>query len=417
MKTSRVRQRLRTLAHRLAPREHRRLAKSGYAFAVADAVDQLNPQAWDAAAHGSSVFFSRRYLKVLESHRPPNLEPRYALITNAGVPIAAVACQVVTLDADRVGKKRTSSRVLSRALRPALQGLKGVLRERVLVCGNLLTWGQHAVALSEAGRANPDRAWAAVTEALYRIRRVERISGGSDLSMIKDIDGGDPTLPSLAAAGFRRVETEPNMALAIDPAWTSYDDYLAALDGKYRKSARQIFKEIEESGALVERCSDLQPLAEDFHRLYLAVQDNNVMRPVTAPASYLAALGREFDDGVRTTIIRRDGALLGFVVTLRDGETAVGYHIGFDREAAETAPLYLRLLHAVVADSIDLGCRRLSLGRTALEPKARLGARPEPMEMWVKHRTGGVNFVLGNLLASINHAEAPERNPFKKAKV
>jgi len=74
------------------------------------------------------------------------------------------------------------------------------------------------------------------------------------------------------------------------------------------------------------------------------------------------------------------------------------------------------LLHAVVADAIDLGCRRLSLGHTALEPKARLGAQPEPMEMWVKHRTGGVNLALGLLLGSIEPTAAPARNPFKKTR-
>jgi hypothetical protein len=114
-------------------------------------------------------------------------------------------------------------------------------------------------------------------------------------------------------------------------------------------------------------------------------------------------------------VLRRDGKLAGFVVTLKDRDLAVGYHIGFDRDAAKDAPLYLRLLHAVVEDAISLGCRRLSLGRTALEPKARLGATPEPMEVWIKHRTKGVHLLLGRLLAAHDHAEAPERNPFKKS--
>ena len=416
MKTSRVRKRLESIVHRLAPREHRRLRRTGYHFAIADAIDQLNPAAWDAAAADSSLFLSRSYLNLLERHRPANLEPRYALVSENGAAIAAIACQVVTLDAERVGRRRTTTRRLARALAPAVDQLKGVVRERVLVCGNLLTWGQHAVALSPRGRLDVARTWSAVAEALYRIRRIERVAGGSDLSMIKDFDLGSLTSPSLTDAGFRRVETEPNMALAIDGGWKSHDDYLAALDGKYRKSARQIFKEVADSGATVERCHDIAPLADEFHRLYMAVQANNVIRPVATPSSYLVALAETFPDDFRATVIRREGALLGFVVTIRDGESAIGYHIGFDREAAQTAPLYLRLLHAVVADAIDLGCRRLSLGRTALEPKARLGARPEPMEMWVKHRTGGLNFVLGNLLASIDHAEAPERNPFKKVK-
>ena len=84
--------------------------------------------------------------------------------------------------------------------------------------------------------------------------------------------------------------------------------------------------------------------------------------------------------------VKRAGEILGFVNTVKDGETAVGYYIGFDRAANEQFPIYFRLLQAVVDDAIKFGCKRLSLGRTALEPKARLGACPAPMRVWIRHR-------------------------------
>jgi hypothetical protein len=105
--------------------------------------------------------------------------------------------------------------------------------------------------------------------------------------------------------------------------------------------------------------------------------------------------------------------LLGFVTILRDGETAPGYNIGFDRQAALDIPIYLSLLQTVVADAISFGSRRLSLGRTALEPKARLGARPEPMRALIRHRIPMLNVIVRTLLRTISHDEPPERNPFK----
>lgn len=100
---------------------------------------------------------------------------------------------------------------------------------------------------------------------------------------------------------------------------------------------------------------------------------------------------------------------------LRDGELAVGYYIGYDRTAATSLSLYLRLLHSVVEQAIEWGCRRLSLGRTALEPKARLGARPQPLFIWARHRHPAVNFFVRKLVHAIPHQEPPERNPFKAA--
>lgn len=414
MAPSIIRTQAKKLVRRLAPREHRRLAKSGFRIAVAERLTQLNPDLWDAATSNASIFLSRRYLTTLENFRPANVDPRYVLITDDDRPIAAVSCQLVTIDAERLGRRSATSRTIARVIEPAVRRIKGLLRERVLVCGNLLTFGQHAVAFSEEGLRDRERSWCAVAEALYRIRRAERLSGDTDLSLIKDVRTGDTSVSNLGGLGFRRVETEPDMVLAMDERWRTYDDYLAALDGKYRKSARQIVKEVDERGLLLERVEDLRGIAEELHSLYMAVQNNNRLRLVTSPSGYLPALVQALGADARCSVLRREGKVLGFVVTLNDRGLAVGYHIGFDRDAAKDAPIYLRLLHAVVADAIDMRCRHLSLGRTALEPKARLGATPEPMEVWVKHRTRGVNFLLGQLLASHDHAEAPERNPFKK---
>jgi hypothetical protein len=68
----------------------------------------------------------------------------------------------------------------------------------------------------------------------------------------------------------------------------------------------------------------------------------------------------------------------------------------------------------VVGHAIDLGCKQLSLGRTALEPKARLGAHPDPMRIWIRHRIPMLNLIVRGLLHTIDdHEEPPERNPFK----
>ena len=134
---------------------------------------------------------------------------------------------------------------------------------------------------------------------------------------------------------------------------------------------------------------------------------------MTLAPEFVPALATAFPTDFRVTVARRDSEVSGFATTLRDGDTAVGYYIGFDSAANAETPLYLRLLHAVVQDAIEMGCRRVSLGRTALEPKARLGARPAPMRVWVRHRVQALNMIVRGLLRTVSHEEAPDRNPFK----
>ncbi len=62
-----------------------------------------------------------------------------------------------------------------------------------------------------------------------------------------------------------------------------------------------------------------------------------------------------------------------------------------------------------------MGARELSFGRTALEPKSRLGARPQAMQVWLRHRQPVFNQLVTRLVGFAHHAEAPECHPFKQA--
>jgi Acetyltransferase (GNAT) domain len=285
----------------------------------------------------------------------------------------------------------------------------------MLVCGNLLSWGMHGVAF--APHEDPVALWPAVAEALYRLRRADKLFGETDLVMVKDIpDEHVESAVVLARFSYRPLDTDPNVVLDISPRWTNYDDYLASLNSKYRKTSKQIDKDVMSLGCVVEAlggAADVERHADSLHELYLQTHRHAQFRPVTLPVTFLPRLAARLGDDFRCTVVRRDDQLLGFVTTLRDGDTAVGYNIGFDREANAQCPIYFRLLQVVMADAIKLGCRKLSLGRTALEPKARLGARPAPLRVWIRHRIPMLNALVRGLLHTISHDEAPERNPFK----
>jgi hypothetical protein len=104
---------------------------------------------------------------------------------------------------------------------------------------------------------------------------------------------------------------------------------------------------------------------------------------------------------------------VGFITSVRDQETCVGYYVGFDYGVNQSCPLYFRLLQVCIEDALTLNCRRVSFGRTALEPKARMGAKPQAMSVRIRHRQPLVNRLIRSLLAAIPHDEAPDRDPFK----
>ena len=395
-------------------RHQERHRPSGFGLALADSIAYVDPVRWDAVTAGASLFLQRRYLAVLERAGPENLEPRYALIYRGASPVAAVVMQLVGVAGTRFVKLGDTPKLLRRALTPAVRTIGEALRERVLVCGNLLSWGFHAAAF--APDVVPGEVWPAIAEAMYRVRRADRLAGQSDFALVKDLTPDEmPAADALRRFSYRPVESDPNMVLALAPAWRGYEDYLAGLTGKYRNAARKIQKDLAQAGCTLGPLKELSVHADRLHALYLGVVDNAAVRPVTLPVAFFPALAEAMGEDFRCVVVRRGPELVGFISVLKDGDTAVAYYIGFDRASGVGNAVYLGLLHAVIGEAIALGCRRISFGRTALEPKAGLGARPQRMWLWARHRNPVMNALVRRLLRAVPHGEAPERSPFKLA--
>ncbi|MGC3978034.1 MAG: GNAT family N-acetyltransferase [Paludibacteraceae bacterium] len=306
---------------------------------------------------------------------------------------------------------------MRKGLAKSLQhGLEPVQRQ-ILVCGNLLSWGAHGVAM--APDADPEFVWAGVAEALYRIRRADKLSGSPSVAMIKDLPRSDAQAEwALRRFSYRAFETEPNMVLSLRSQWTSFEAYLADMKSDYRSGIKKQLKDIEkaELELLSLDASEVAAHAEEIYGLYRQVHDRQKFRLVTITPGWIPALAARFGDDFRTSVLRPKGGgrLLGFITTLKDKEGAIGYYVGYDREAAQTLPVYLRMLYRAVEDAITMRAQWVSLGRTALAPKAKLGALPQPTVCHIRHRVQAANLLVKGLLTVLPEPEdAPERNPFK----
>ena len=397
-------------------RLRKRQTPSELEFTLSERIGAFNPEWWDTLANQGSVFFSRDYLAMLEANAPPQMQPRYALLSRRGQPAALLVMQKLHLEAARMQAITADTPSLAARIKRGARDLatRPLNDRKLLVLGNMLSYGQHAFVRHPS--LPLDEFWHGASEAIYRFRRAEKLEGGADFQMVKDLVGSDATeAKSLLDFGYRELETEPNMMLALDPAWTSYSDYLASLASKYRKNAQsRILKPFETDRFRIGVIANPAASAKRLHELYLAVHEAQDIRPFTLPESYWRALPQALGKRVRVVGLWFDERLVGFVVMLRDTDgTVFAYHIGFDKHAAADVPIYLRLLHAAVGEAINMGGKRMSLGRTALEPKAALGAKPERMVVFARHTQPLVNKMVRGLLAGIEHDEAPERNPFK----
>ena len=186
------------------------------------------------------------------------------------------------------------------------------------------------------------------------------------------------------------------------------------------EQAKKLLKDCTAAGLTLREVTapEMQARADELHGLYGQVHQAQGLRLATLTPGYLPALAEALGPRFRCRVAEHaDGRWLGFVTSVHDGDTTLGYYIGYDRAANADAPIYLTLLQSTVQDAIAFGSSRLSLGRTALEPKAKLGAKPEPLSCAVRHRVSALNWITTALTRTAEHDEPPERSPFKAAPV
>lgn len=394
-------------------RHRRRHTPTGFEFALADRIGFLPVDDWNKLAVRSSFFLEREYLELLEATCLQETMHRYALIHDDGKPIACLAVQLFHWRAERLIEDGRDSSRFRQALQSVQRRALKRVDQRLLVCGNLVSSGLHGVAFS--GDVDRVRAWSGVAEALYRIRRAEKLSGETDFMLVKDFKGKQVVeAAALQDYSYRRVRGEPDMVLTLPEECRTFDDYLALLNTKYRGKQKRIRRDIEKAGLVVEPLNDVAVRDDEIHALYSQVERRASVRMASLPPGYFGALAERFPDRVRFSAIRNGKEMAGFISTIKENDgTALAYYVGMDYEINARVPLYLRLLQCVIEDAMAMGCRKISFGRTAAEPKASLGAKPVETWFWVRHRLPAVNWFVRQLFPYLPYDEAPERSPFK----
>ncbi len=449
-----------------------------FRYAVADSISFLNSDDWDRVTSQAGVFLSRPFLQLLEQHVPEDLSVHYAIVYSGSRPVASVVAQSLEVrvadlssaDLPRItpglwhSLEAASQRSIKRARKRFLlydslllwpyrdetvpeaapgeswpdlaagiwQRLRYLLKaaERVaelpvasahlrfLVCGNLLSTGPHGVAFAEG--EEPETLWPAAVEALYRIRRSSTLFGESDMVLIKDLtDDQCGAGAALRRLGFRRFETEPNMLLQLKSSWASFNDCLDDMKSAYRSRIKKTLKELDDAGVVLKRLSpkEVQAEAGEIYGLYHQVHDRQKLRLVTIREGWIPALAARYREDFRTVVARPRGGgrILGFITLIRDKDGAFGYYVGFDKaSAAKGLPLYVSLVYAGVGQAIEMGASRVTLGRTALGPKAQIGSKAQGMYGYLRHRSRSLNLAVPSVLALLPEpAQAPERHPFK----
>lgn len=214
-----------------------------------------------------------------------------------------------------------------------------------------------------------------------------------------------PALAPFLAARFSRVPSLPMTRIDID--YPSFEDYVRR--GLKASRRRHLLRNLEASrGAplTLEVTGDISGAIEDVFPLYLQVFERTTRHFEKLTPEFLLEVGRRMPDKARFFIWRLEGRAVAFSLGMIEGDSLCAEYLGLDYAVAFELHLYHRVFADGVRWAMANGLKQYRSTALNYQPKLRLGARLEPLDLYVRHRSDALNPAFSRVLPLLE----PTRN-------
>ena len=381
--------------------------KTTYSFKIFNKVSEL-PLEWNVLG-AENVFLSSVYLQVLEQSAPPNMICHYIGIYQNEALVGIALSQFLNLNQlDTFGSR--DSLLVSAVRNIVFKNLNA----HILILGNNLFTGQNAFVFSDTiAKIEAVKTLKLASEKLKEIFKLKGIK--VHVTTFKDFVNSDVEI--FLKAGFQKYfkfTTQPNMVFEIPLQWNTEQDYMHALAKKYRDQYKRAKKKSEGIEKRTLNLEDILNYESDIYDLYLHVAKNAHFNTFFLAKNHFSVIKALMKDKFYLYGYFSDGKLIGFYTLFHNGKAIHTYFLGYDDSVQREKMLYLNMLYDMLMHAIIAGFKTIVFGRTALEIKSSIGAKPQEMYGFAKHSNFFIDYIFEH---AFNYLEPKivwqERSPFK----
>jgi len=279
---------------------------------------------------------------------------------------------------------------------------------KLAIIGNNMLTGQHAISCSP--EANTRDVIAGLNDL------INTLNPSPHLTIFKDFEPIDATLfEQVSFQKSLKFSSQPNMFIELRSDWKEEAEYLNALTKKYRDQYQRARKKAAGIEKRQLTLAEIKELENEIYTLYRHVADHAPFNTFFLAKNHFYSLKKELGADFRFFAYFENGELIGFNTLIHHDEILETYFLGYDDKIQKEKMLYLNMLYDMIGCSIHNGFKRINFGRTAMEIKSSIGAKPELLFGWMQHKNHWINKNLGfffNLLEP--EAKWTARNPFKE---
>ncbi|MFD0964548.1 peptidogalycan biosysnthesis protein [Pseudofulvibacter geojedonensis] len=376
-------------------------------------VSEIPETVWLALDTKEKIYFSKDYLKALEAHNSNKIQFYYVVVFNENKAVSLATIQVISFDFSETNFSNNTSKFTQRVAHKLNCFIK---RDyvKIVICGNAFLSGEYGVYIKTG--EDKKAIFNEIIRGIHKVIKSDRyLKKLTDVILLKDFETASlPITSELKNYNYVPVFVDPNMVLTLNPEWQSFEDYIGAFKSKFRVKAKKAYKTSNSLIAKDFTSEEIITNKEKLTKLYLNVVDKAGFNPEVLNLSTYAAFKNILKDKFVFRVYSLDDEIVGFMSGLVNNDKLDAHYVGIDYALNKEHAIYSRMLYDYVHIGIDKKLKKVDFGRTAGEIKSTLGAVPESLVCYVRHKKSVANFLVKPFLKKIKPTAFEQRHPFKK---
>ncbi|OUS02375.1 GNAT family N-acetyltransferase [Flavobacteriales bacterium 33_180_T64] len=383
-------------------------------YKIYNSVDAL-PVSWDELiAH--DIFLKRDLLRALEQSYPYNITAFYVGVFKSETLVGMALVQRVEMYIDNVFRK-TSTNYFKQI---AKQLVSKIVKGNALVVGNLMHTGQHGLFFN-SDMLTQEAFLDKINECLEELSRTIRRQFDKKIRIVVFKDYFESDMVHKSSEFFEvnklyKVQVQPNMIFSVNQEWQKIEDYISALNKKYKRRYKTARKKALNLIGKELSFEEVQGLNSELFALYKNVSDNARVNSFILSENHFSALKEHLKDKFKVFGYFKNNELVGFYTLILNNDILETYFLGYNQQEQQKYQMYLNMLYDMACYAIEHKFKKVVYARTAMEIKSSVGAKPHTMHIYLKHTNSFIaNTVLKLIVKYMNPIRKwEERHPFKK---
>lgn len=377
-------------------------------YKIFSSITQL-PNTWDEVAH-ENAFLQTPYLKVLENAAPTNMQCFYIGIFKKSELIGVALAQY--LDLNKLESFGERDKCIKTFIRNFI--FKN-FASHVLFLGNNMITGQNCYAFKKA--IDYKTISELLIECATEIKNYFK-KQNITIHIVSFKDFYQECALAFNEFGFKSIyefNTQPNMVLELQNQWKNNEDYVLSFSKKYRDQYKRAHKKIEGIETRELSLEEIICKEERIYELYHYVAKNAPFNTFFLDKHHFSTFKKQCGKRFVLCGYFLNEKLVGFHTLLLNGSVLETYFLGYDEHVQKEKMLYLNMLYNMTKFGIENQFKKIIFGRTALEIKSSIGAKPVVMSGFIYHTNTWINKMLPKIFPNLEPTLVwQQRHPFKE---